>query len=59
MLTAIYNILTNVFYIGKYRYNVHQQDSGHKAECESEWITIGRATAIEFKNGMTHTFSCK
>lgn len=38
--TTVHKILTNVFYIGKYRYNVHQQGSGYKTKDESEWITI-------------------
>lgn len=38
--TAVHKILTNVFYVGKYRYNVTQQGSGYKARNEAEWITF-------------------
>lgn len=38
--TTISKILKNPFYIGHYRYNVHQEGSGYKPKAESEWITF-------------------
>lgn len=38
--TTIRKILTNVFYIGQYRYNVSQQGAGYKPRSEEEWITF-------------------
>ena len=37
--TTVYKILTNVFYIGQYRYNVRDESESFKKNDESEWIT--------------------
>lgn len=37
---TVYKILTSVFYIGQYRYNVHDEGTEYKVRSESEWITI-------------------
>lgn len=37
---TIRKLLTNVFYTGAYRYNVHKEGSGYKRREEDEWITI-------------------
>lgn len=39
-ITSLYKILTNVWYIGSYRYNVHREGSGYKKRDESEWVVI-------------------
>lgn len=38
--TTVRKLLTNVFYTGAYRYNVHKEGSGYKRRGEGEWITI-------------------
>jgi len=38
--TAVYKILTNPWYMGSYRYNVHKEGSGYKMRSEDEWITV-------------------
>lgn len=38
--TTIYKVLTNVFYIGQYRYNVHNEGDGFDLRDKSEWLTI-------------------
>lgn len=37
---GVYRILTNPFYVGSYRYNVHYDGRGNKKNSEGEWITI-------------------
>ncbi len=38
--TTIRKLLTNIFYTGAYRYNVHKEGSGYKCRDADEWITI-------------------
>lgn len=38
--TCVHIILTNVFYIGSYLYNVHTDGKSHEKKNQSEWITI-------------------
>ena len=38
--TTIHKLLTNVFYTGSYRYNVHKEGTGYKRRDKEEWITI-------------------
>jgi len=37
---TVHKILTSVFYIGSYRYNVRDEENGFKTKDKSEWITI-------------------
>jgi len=37
---TIHSILTNIFYTGAYRYNVHGYGQGYTLKNDSEWITI-------------------
>lgn len=38
--TGVHKILTNIFYIGSYLYNVHSDGKAHEKKKQSEWITI-------------------
>ena len=38
--TGIYKILTNVFYTGDYRYNVHKGGNGATKRNDAEWVRI-------------------
>ena len=38
--TAIHKLLTNIFYTGAYRYNVHNDGKGTAKNDASEWITV-------------------
>lgn len=38
--TAVYKILTNVFYTGDYLYNVHKGGKGTDKRSDSEWVRI-------------------
>lgn len=37
---TVHSILTNIFYLGSYKYNVHKEGSGYKLKKESEWIIV-------------------
>ena len=38
--TAVHKILTNPWYVGDYRYNVHAEGTGYIVKDKDEWITI-------------------
>lgn len=38
--TQVHKILTNIFYIGDYRYNVHSDGKGHLERDKAEWMEI-------------------
>lgn len=38
--TGVHKILTNIFYVGSYLYNVHTDGKAHEKKNQSEWITI-------------------
>lgn len=38
--TQVHKILTNIFYIGDYRYNVHRDGKGHLERDKTEWMEI-------------------
>ncbi len=38
--TGVHKILTNIFYVGSYLYNVHSDGKAQERKNQSEWITI-------------------
>ncbi len=38
--TCVHKILTNIFYVGSYLYNVHKDGRGQEKRADTEWITI-------------------
>lgn len=38
--TTVRKLLTNIFYTGSYRYNVHKEGTGYKCRDDDEWITV-------------------